>query len=57
MRLMRRGSPRALLEQGLDGGWLEQRELAAGESQTVGEVVVEFVAVEAVEVMANDEAL
>ena len=36
------------LEQRLDRGGLEQGNLAAGESQAVGEVMVELVAVEAV---------
>ena len=51
-----RQSARAL-EQRFDGGGLEQRQLAAGQSQAVGEVVVEFVAVEPAEVVAHDEAL
>ena len=44
------------LEHGLDGGRLEQGEFAAGEAQAVGEVVVEFVAVESAEVVAHDES-
>ena len=35
---------------GLDGGGFEQGELAAGQTQAVGEVGVEFVAVESIEV-------
>ena len=42
MRLMNRGNPRAV-EQRLDGG--RQGVLAAGETQAVGEVGVEFRAV------------
>ena len=57
MRLMSRRQSARTLEQRLDGGRLEQREFAAGESQTVGEGVVELVAVEAIEMMAYDEAL
>ena len=45
------------LEQRLDRGGVEQGNLAAGESQAVDEVGVEFVAVEAGEVVAHDEAL
>ena len=45
------------LEQRLDGGGFEQGDLAAGEAQAVGEVMVEFVAVEAGEVVTHDEAL
>ena len=45
------------LEQGLDGGRLEQRQLGTGETQAVGEIGVEFVAVEAAEMVADDEAL
>ena len=44
------GQPARALEQGLDGGGLEQGEFAACETQAVGEVVVELVAVECVEV-------
>ena len=51
-----RQSARAL-EQCLDGAGFEQGEFAAGQTQAVGEVVVELVAVESVEVVANDEAL
>ena len=40
-----------------DGGGFEQGELAAGESQAVGEVGVELRAVEAGEVVAHDESL
>ena len=45
------------LEQGLDRGRLEQRQLGTSETQAVGEIGVEFVAVEAAEMMADDEAL
>ena len=57
MRLMSRGRSARALEQRLDGGGFEQGDLAAGESQAVGEVGVEFVAVEAGEVVTHDEAL
>ena len=43
--------------QRLDGGGFEQGVLAAGQPQSVGEVVVEFLAVESGEVVAHDEAL
>ena len=45
------------LEQGLDGGRLEQRQLGTGETQAMGEIGVEFVAVETAEMVADDEAL
>ena len=45
------------LEEGLDGGWFEQRQFAAGEVQAVGEVAVDLVALEAADVMSDDEAL
>ena len=51
------GQSASALEQRLDGGRLEQGQLAAGEAQAVGEVVVEFRAVDAGEVVAYDEAL
>ena len=57
MRLMSRGQTARALEQRLDRGGFEQGNLAAGEAQAVGEVMVEFVAVEAGEVVAHDEAL
>ena len=41
------GQPARALEQRLDGWGLEQGDLTAGEAQAVGEVAVEFVAVEA----------
>ena len=44
------GQPARALEQGFDGGGFEQGELAAGQTQAVGEVGVEFVAVESIEV-------
>ena len=43
--------------QRLDGGGFEQAQFAAGEAQAVGEVGVEFLAVEYAEVVAHDEAL
>ena len=51
------GQPARALEQGFDGGGFEQGELAAGQTQAVGEVGVEFVAVESIEVVTHDEAL
>ena len=45
------------LEQRLDGDRLEQGQFAAGEAQPMGEVVVELVAAEAADVVADDEAL
>ena len=45
------------MEQRFDGGGFEQGEFAAGEAQSVGEVVVELRAVEACDVVAHDEAL
>ena len=45
------------LEQGLDGGRLEQGEFAPGEAQAVAEVEVDLVALEAGEVVPDDEAL
>ena len=57
MRLIWRGRPRGALEQGLDGGRLEQRQLASGEPEAVGEVGVDLVAVEPGEMVAHDEAL
>ena len=49
--------PARALEQCLDGAEFEQGAFAAGQTQAVGEVVVELVAVESVEVVAHDEAL
>ena len=57
MRLICRGSPAGGLEQRLDGGRLEQGQFAAGKAQTVGEVGIELVAVEAADVMSDDKAL
>ena len=51
------GQAPGALGQGLDGGRLEQRQFAAGEAQAVFEVGVELVAVEAADVVADDEAL
>ena len=45
------------LEQRLDGGRLEQGQFAADEAQPMGEVVVQLVAAEAADVVADDEAL
>ena len=45
------------VEQGLDGGWFDQRQFAARQMQAVGQIGVEFVAVEAGDVMSDDEAL
>ena len=45
------------LEQGLDGGRLEQGQFGAGEAQAVGEVAADLVAAEAADVVADDEAL
>ena len=45
------------LEQRLDGGGFEQGQFAAGEPQAVGEVVVDLVALEPGEMVADDEAL
>ena len=45
------------VRQRLDGGGVEQGEFAAGQMQAVGEVGVEFCAVESGEVVAHDEAL
>jgi len=49
-------SARAVCER-LDGAGFEQGEFAAGETQAMGEVGVEFRAVERAEVVAHDEAL
>ena len=51
------GQPACALEQSLDGGGFEQGELAPWKTQAVGEVGVEFVAVESIEVVTHDEAL
>ena len=51
------GQAAGSLEQCFCGGRLEQRQLAAGQLQTVGEVGVEFVALQAAEMMAHDQAL
>ena len=51
------GQSARALRQRLDGGGFEQGEFATGESQAVGEVVVEFVALDAGEVVTHDEAL
>ena len=40
------GQPARGLEQRRDGGGLEQGDFAAGQTQSVGEVVVEFASVE-----------
>ena len=45
------------LEQRLSGGRFEQRQFAADETEAVREVAVEFVALQAGDVMAHDEAL
>ena len=45
------------LEECLDGGRFEQRQFASGQSQSVGEIGFEFVAVEAADVVPDDEAL
>ena len=45
------------LKQRLGGGWLEQRQFAACQTEAVSEVGVEFVALQAGDVMAHDEAL
>ena len=45
------------LEQRLGGGRLEQRQFAASGTEAVSEVGVEFVALQADDVMAHDEAL
>ena len=51
------GQSACAVRQRLDGGRLEQGEFAAGESQAVGEVGVEFLALDAGEVVTHDEAL
>ena len=51
------GQPAGALEQRLDGRRLEQGGLAAGETQAVGEVVVEFIALDAWKMITHDEAL
>ena len=51
------GQSAGSLEQRLDGGRLEQGQFAAGEAQPMGEVVVQLVAAEAADVVADDEAL
>ena len=51
------GQPAGAVGQRLDGGGLEQGVLAAGQMQAVGEVGIEFLAVESGEVVAHDEAL
>ena len=45
------------LEEGLHGGWLEQRRFASGEVRAVGEILVELVALEAADVVSDDESL
>ena len=57
MRLISRGNPRALWNSASTAGGFEQGEFAACETQAVGEVVVEFLAVDAGEVVAYDESL
>ena len=54
---MSRGNPRALCASAPDGGGFEQGQFAAGRAQAVGEVVVEFLAVESGEVVTHDESL
>ena len=51
------GQSARALRQRLDGGGFEQGVLAAGQMQAVGEVGIEFCAVESGEVVAYDEAL
>ena len=51
------GQSACAVRQRLDGGKLEQGELAAGETQAVGEGGVELGAVEPAQVVAYDEAL
>ena len=49
--------PAGALEQRLCGRRLEQRQLAAGQTESMGQVGVEFAAVETADVMAHDQAL
>ena len=51
------GQPMGGLEQGLDNGVFEQGELAAGEAQTVFEVLGKLLALETGEVETHDDAL
>ena len=51
------GQSACAVGQRLDGGGFEQGVLAAGQTQSVTEVAVEFLAVESGEVVAHDEAL
>ena len=52
-----RGSPRALWNRASTAGGSNRGELAPWKTQAVGEVGVEFVAVESIEVVTHDEAL
>ena len=49
--------PAGALEQRLDGRRLEQGGLATGETQAVGEVVVEFIALDAWKIITHDDVL
>ena len=51
------GQAAGALEQGLDGRGLEQRQFASGEAQAMADIGVDLVAVEAGEVVSDDEAL
>ena len=57
MRLIRRGNPRALWASTSTAGGSNRGEFASCEAQAVGEVGVEFCALDAGEVVAHDEAL
>ena len=49
--------PTRALEQGLDGRRLEERQLAACETEAVREIGVDLLSIEAGEVVTDDEAL
>ena len=57
MRLMSRGNPGVLWNSASTAQGSNKGSSQAGQTQAVGEVVVELVAVESVEVVAHDEAL
>ena len=51
------GQAPCALEQGLDGGGLEQGQLAPGEAEAVLEIGVDLLSIEAGEMVSDDEAL
>ena len=54
---MRRGNPRALCASASTAGGSNREQFAVGETQGVGEVGVEFLALDVGEVVTHDEAL